>query len=97
MVIGGTDKMDKSYVTFLLISDDFAVSEILRNLKKNGYAMDELFEITKYIADKFMEYDSCREDTSMYDNLETFLELYYPEIRNWIHKSERFNVEVTNE
>lgn len=89
--------MNRDYVIFLLISDDFAVSEILRNLKKNGYAMDELFEITQYIADMFIGYYKLRTNASMYDNLETFLELYYPEIRNWIHKGQKFTVEVCNE
>lgn len=89
--------MNRDYVIFLLISDDFAVSEVLRNLKKNGHAMDELFLITEYIADKFMEYDMNRKYNSLYCNLETFLELYYPEIRNWIHNGEQFNVEVKYE
>ena len=79
----------ETYITFLLIGDNFEISKLLRE-KCRDWGMNEMFEDCLYIARRFVEYDERNLETmSMYDSFERFIAEYDAEIRAFIEDNNK--------
>lgn len=66
---------DLSYIMFVLIGDNFEISQYLRQVA-NDWGMDVAYDICKPLAQAFMCYDKLSgnlNNISQYDSLEKFL------------------------
>lgn len=76
---------NKSYIIFLLGSDDFKISKAIRDYAKQNCDMHSTYTLAEQIASKFLEYDKIYyNNLSMYDSLENFLQEYEKQILDFI-------------
>jgi len=76
---------NKSYIIFLLGTDDFKISKAIRDYAKQNCDMYATYTLAEQIASKFLEYDKiCYNNLSMYDSLENFLQEYEKQILDFI-------------
>ena len=76
---------NKSYIIFLLGSDDFKISKAIRDYAKQNCDMNATYTLAEQIANKFLEYDKIYyNNLSMYDSLENFLQEYEKQILDFI-------------
>lgn len=84
----------KNYIVFLLGTDNFEISKIIRRQAKDKYDMFEMFENCNYIADRFLEYDKRNADTmGEYESFTHFLQEYYEQIIDFLMFGICFEIE----
>ena len=76
---------NKSYIIFLLGTDDFKISKAIRDYAKQNCDMNSTYTLAEQIASKFLEYDKLYyNNLSMYESLENFLQEYEKQILDFI-------------
>lgn len=82
----------KEYIVFLLGTDNFKISNKIRELGRE-WGMNTIFEDCCYIADRFLQYDKRNEDyMSEYESLCMFLEEYAQQIEDFLDDGTAFEI-----
>ena len=80
-----SDTQATSYIAFILGTDEFKISKILREKAKQESDIYSIYNYASYIAKTYLEYDKkyCT-NLSMYESLEKFLQEYEKQILDFI-------------